>query len=342
MTELGSGNIVDSALGRARRLRIVCPVYMDVDPFLKLRDGALEALANDPELSALDVRFCVLDDMAGRDPEMSRIRDLEDADVIEPPFNLGHQRGLVFALRSISRSLDDDDVIVTLDSDGEDQPKDIPKLVKEVLRTHTNDEEIVLAKRTKRAHAPLPFKVLYPCFKLFFLLATGTAVESGNFASYRARTAKRMLLHPSFALCYSSSMLNLDLPVNFVPCERGARYSGSSRMGYSKLVTHALRMLMPFSEAIARRTFFVFLFTIMMAGILAIAVLFIEVATNSAVPDWTSYALVGTGTISLVALGNLVILFTVYSQSTAISLSDLESDWFPPPSGPTDGSTLKR
>jgi hypothetical protein len=140
-------------------------------------------------------------------------------------------------------------VIVTLDSDGEDRAEDVPRLVKEVLDTDTSAARVVVAKRTKRAYAPLAFRLAYPCFKLFFLLATGTAVESGNLAAYRARTAKRILLHPSFLLCYSSALLTMNLPITFVDCERGARYGGSSRMGYSQLFTHAMRMLMPFSEA---------------------------------------------------------------------------------------------
>ena len=311
------------------QIRIVCPVYMDVGPFLALRQGILEAISAEPALEAGEVGFTVLDDTAGNDPDFDQIRELSDVDVIEPPYNLGHQRGLVYALRCLTPDLDDDVVVVTLDSDGEDRAEDVPRLVMEVVRTDTSPARIVLAQRSKRAHAPLAFRLLYPFFKGFFLLATGTAVESGNFAAYRVRTANRILLHPSFLLCYSSALLNMSVPITLGPCERGARYSGSSRMGYSQLFTHAMRMLMPFSEAIARRTLWVFISTLLLAILAAVLVIMIKLTTTEAVPGWATYAFVGTSILTLVSFGNLVILFTVYSQSTAVSLGDLESDWDP-------------
>lgn len=324
-TEGKAGTAVEDPV----RIRIVCPVFLDVEPFLALRLGILDAISAEPSLSSAKVGFTVLDDTAGNDPEFSRIRELGDVDVIEPPYNLGHQRGLVYALRCLAQDLDDDVVIVTLDSDGEDKAEDVPRLVVEVLETGTSPDRIVLARRTKRAHAPLAFRLLYPFFKGFFLLATGTAVDSGNFAAYRARTANRVLLHPSFLLCYSSALLTMTVPITYVPCERGARLSGSSRMGYSQLFTHAMRMLMPFSEAIARRTLWVFMSTFALAIASAALVVLLKLASSEAVPDWAIYAFVGTSILSLVSFGNLVILFTVYSQSTAISLGNLESDWDP-------------
>jgi hypothetical protein len=121
----------------------------------------------------------------------------------------------------------------------------------------------------------------------------------------------------------------MAVPITYVPCERGARYSGSSRMGYSQLFTHAMRMLMPFSEAIARRTLWVFISTLALAVLAAILVIVIKLTTNEAVPGWATYAFAGTSILTLVSFGNLVILFTVYSQSTAVSLGNLERDWDP-------------
>lgn len=327
MDESGDGGNTTLGSEDPYDLRIVCPTYLDVDPFLKLREGIRNAVESNPSINPGQLRFTVLDDTAGQDPEMSRIRELDDVDVIEPPFNLGHQRGLVYALREITPDLDDRDVIVTLDSDGEDQPEDVPRLVEKILSLPADSRQLVLARRMKRAHAPLAFRLLYPGFKVFFKLITGTSVESGNFACYRAGTARRILLHPSFALCYSSSLLVMDVPINYVPCERGNRLSGSSRMGYSRLFTHAMRMLMPFSEAIARRALWAFFAMLALALSLTVLVLVIRFGTSEAVPGWATYSLASAAIVSLVAFGNLVILFTVYSQSTAVSMQNLEHNW---------------
>lgn len=313
--------------GEPYRLRVVSPVYRDVGPFLRLRDEIREAVAADPVVNPTDLLFTVLDDTAGQDPEIERLHALDDVEVIEPPFNLGHQRGLVYALRSVLPELRDEDVLLTLDSDGEDQPADVPRLIAELLRAPRRSPRIVVAKRTKRAHSPLAFRLFYPAFKACFKLATGSAVESGNFACYRVATARRILLHPSFALCYSSTLLVLKVPVSYVPCERGARFGGSSRMGYSQLFTHAMRMLMPFSEAIARRALWLFLSILLLAVALAVAILVVRYGTSQAIPGWATYSLAAMGILSMVSLGNLCILFTLYSQSMAVSLRDLEVGW---------------
>lgn len=316
-----------TARDRPRRVVLVSPVYLDVPSFSQLRDRAIEAFARDSELSDTTLEFVTLDDTAGRDPEIDRLREFEDVRVISPPYNLGHQRGLVFAVRKVSAELGDSDIVVTLDGDGEDKPEDVPRLVRSVIETEPRESAIVLAKRTGRPHTPFAFRALYLGFKALFRLATGSTVQSGNFAAYYGWTAKRLLIHPAFALCYSSALLTMSTPIVFVPCERGARFEGKSRMGYSRLFNHAMRMMMPFSDRIARRALWLFLLTLIVAVILALVVIGIRLFTDAAVPGWATYALGATGILSLIALGDLVVLFTVFSQSTSITLTDLEEQW---------------
>ena len=85
-------------------------------------------------------------------------------------------------------------------------------------------------------------------------------MRTGNYAVMPGGMAKRALLHPTFDLAYSSAILALDMPVTYVPCERGRRYEGESKMTYGKLAMHGLRMLMPFTDRIAIRALAAFVF----------------------------------------------------------------------------------
>ncbi len=109
------------------RLWIVCPSYTDVVAFTMLRKRILEVL----EAEGLDrpVRFVLVDDTADSDEEVEQLRIFDDVRVVTPPFNLGHQRALVYGLRTIASDLDDTDLVVTMDADGEDRPEDMPRLV---------------------------------------------------------------------------------------------------------------------------------------------------------------------------------------------------------------------
>ena len=303
-------------------LWLVCPVYRDVESFLILRRRALAVLATLSWKPAA-IRFVAIDDSAGFDPDISSLAAESDLTVLTPPFNLGHQRALVFGLRSLRERLRDGDVVVTLDADGEDQPEDLPRLLSPLLDNAGDLTRIALALRTARREA-VAFKLLYALFKLLFLSLTGTVIRTGNFAAYRGWSATRLLLHPHFDLCYSSSLLSLNRPLTLVPCERGVRYAGESRMGYTRLVMHGLRMLMPFLDRIAIRALIVFSASLLSAVLLAIWVVGVRLFTTRAIPGWATYTLLSVVLLSFVAIGNFVILFALFSQSQGVSLSSLD------------------
>jgi hypothetical protein len=303
-------------------LWVVCPVFLDVESFLLLRKRLLEVVGDHDELR-MDVRFVVLDDTAGDDPDIDTLDPLGDVRVIGAPFNLGHQRAIVYALRTIAPEIGDDDLVVTLDSDGEDRPEDLPRLLAPLLADPSDRKRVVLARRTRR-QTSWRFKLMYLFFTILFRLLTGTSVRTGNYAAYRGWQARRMLLHPYFDLCYSATLLSLQLPIELVPCERGPRYAGRSRMGFSKLFMHGLRMLMPFIDRIAMRALLVFSITLALSIITSLVVLGVRVFTDAAIPGWATYTLIGVVILSFVALGSFVTLFAVFSQSRAISLSNID------------------
>jgi hypothetical protein len=135
---------------------------------------------------------------------------------------------------------------------------------------------------------------------------------------------RRVIRHPYFDLCYSSSFVSLDTPITYVSCERGRRYAGESRMGYSRLLMHGLTMLMPFLDRIALRALITFSVALIASASLSIVVICVRALTTAAVPGWATYSLLLLLTLSFVALGNFVVLFAIFSQSRGTALGNLE------------------
>jgi glycosyltransferase involved in cell wall biosynthesis len=308
-----------------RRLWVVAPVYRDVPSFVALRERLLEVLAADPAMPELETWFVVADDTGGLDPEIEALHELADVLVVEPPFNLGHQRAIVFALRKLMPFVAEDDVVLTLDSDGQDRPEHVPRLFA-ALFDDAAGHRVVLALRTKREES-LVFRVFYLLFRATFRALTGTVVRTGNFAAYSGWIARRALSHPSFDVTYSATLTNLGLPIAYVPCDRGRRYTGSSRMNFSRLALHGLGMLMPFTDRIAIRAFLAFCAALVAAMLGSIAVVATKLFSSGAIPGWATYSLLALLVLSFVALGNLVVLFVVFSQSRGISLANLEETY---------------
>ena len=92
------------------------------------------------------------------------------------------------------------------------------------------------------------------------------------------------------------------------------------------LFMHGVRMLMPFTDRIAVRalTAFTVLFGVGVAC--AGVVVGVRLSPNAAIPGWSTITLLGVLILSVVALGNFVVLFAVFSHSRGISLANLE-EW---------------
>jgi hypothetical protein len=310
------------ALSARPRVFVVCPVYYDVDRFTELRRRASR------ELTALGgfsvVQFVMVDDTAGEDPDVRSMTDEDGTVVITPPYNLGHQGAIVFAVRELSNQFEPDDIVITMDSDGEDRPEDLPLLLAPLLEG--DDRHLVaIARRTTRKER-LAFKIFYAIFRRVFRLATGVVVQSGNFAATRGALITRTIDHPSFDQCYSASLISLPFRRRYVPLGRGTRYGGRSHMSYMRLITHGIHMFMPFLEAIAVRSLIGSSVGLALAVLALAALTAIHNLTTTAIAPWIFYVtlivLHGTLTGLLVCL----ILFAVAAQLKAQSLRILRTD----------------
>ena len=283
------------------RCWVVSPMLNDTESFLRVRDETLAAHCE----SSTQMLFVVVDDSAGTDPDVSRLHDLADVEVIVAPFNLGHQRAIVYALRLLADRVEDDDMVVTMDSDGEDQPSDVPRLLDAIAEDHA---ALALAQRTQRSES-LPFRVMYAVYRLAFRLLTGTTVRSGNFAVQRGDSLKATIGHPTFDLCYSSSLLALRRPTVMVPCARGSRFAGTSRMNAQSLMAHGVRMLLPFAERIAVRA----MVLATLAGA-ALAPLLLALAIGLDSGDAMRVLVVVTALVAIVFISALIAFLSLFAR----------------------------
>ncbi len=297
------------------RCWVVSPMLRDTESFLRLRQETISHCAD--ARRDLDLRFVVIDDSAGTDTDIDVLDGFDDVDVLTPPFNLGHQRAIVYGLRHIVADVADDDLVVTMDSDGEDQPSDVPRLL---AALDADNVSLALAERTKRSE-PLRFRVMYVVFRLMFRILTGTTIRSGNFAAQRGDSLAVTIQNPSFDLCYSSSLLALRRPTATVPCARGRRFAGSSRMNTYSLIAHGVRMLLPFSERIAVRMMVVASFSaaVLIAFLIALA----SGAFGDSLGPATLSALVALLSIFAASFAAFIVLFSGFAQASAIAIQGI-------------------
>ena len=300
-----------------RSVHFFSPVYFDTPSFLQLR---LNILAQLP--AGFTARFHLLDDTAGEDPAL-RLISLPDVTVLSMPFNLGHQRAVVYGLRRFLTENRCECLVVTMDADGEDRPEDLPALFTKYLE-HEEVWPIVLAKRTRREES-LVFKSFYFLYKRAFRALTGTVIQTGNFAVLHSGAIAKIIYHPYFDLSYASTLFSIGTNLQFVPCPRGKRYEGRSKMNFSRLAIHGVRMLMPFMDQIAIRGVVAFsaLFGFSVLACLTVAVL--RIGGYYAVPGWLWVSALLSFVMSFLGICNFAILITIFANVQGVAMARLES-----------------
>ena len=300
-----------------RKVHFFSPVYRDLPSFLQLREKILSLLPK--EFSA---NFHLLDDSAGEDLSLRELA-LTDVTVFPMPFNLGHQRALVYGLRCFLSKLNDPVIVVTMDADGEDRPEDLTALLQCFMKNEAT-RPLVLARRTKRKES-LFFKIFYSLYKKVFRALTGTVIQTGNYAVLHSEAISRIIFHPYFDLAYASTLLSIGTNLHFVPCPRGSRYEGRSKMNFSRLAIHGVRMLMPFMDKIAIRgvVFFSLLFALSAFGMIGVAAA--RMLDLFSVPNWILLASILALALSFLAVCNFAILITIFTNVQGVAMSRLEN-----------------
>jgi len=277
---------------------ILLPIYEDVDAAKILFEDIKKHVQE-------DIFIVAIDDGSVRQPVYPKI--ISDAGligiVIKLKRNLGHQRAIAVGLSYVANEMPDANCII-MDSDGEDKPESIPRMIDELQQ---NDVDVIVATRKSRIET-LKFKTFYVLYKFIFALLTGRQISFGNFMALKPHAVKRLSVMQELWIHVASCILVSRLRVTSIPFHRGARYKGQSKMNFGGLLLHGFRALMVFAEDVLVR---VGVLCFLVAS-LTLAAIFITIAlklTGFATPGWFS-----------VALG---VLFIVLLQTGALTLMTL-------------------
>jgi glycosyltransferase involved in cell wall biosynthesis len=283
-------------------LVILMPVFNDWDAATAL----IEQI--DSVLGYHDIRPVILlvDDGSETPVPVQLVRKalhkVQAIDVLRLRRNLGHQRAIAAGLTYVFQKIPCDAVLV-MDSDGEDRPEDIPRLIEE-FRSAGGDK-VIFAKRTKRMETPL-FKICYRFYQIFHRILTGMGVHVGNFSIIPFHCLSALVVSPELWNHYAAAIFKLRLPVGMIDTSRGKRLFGKSRMNFVALVIHGLSAISVFGEVVATRLLISACgMSILLIGAL-VAVIAVRLFTDHAVSGWATY----TGGILMILL---VLIATITS-----------------------------
>lgn len=278
---------------------VVTPVYEDREASTKLLKELAKHFDNDLYIVAVD------DGSVKKPLDISAIESagLEGA-IIKLKRNVGHQRAIAIGLGHVSEIMNDDQVVITMDSDGEDTPQSIKKLIQPLSQ---NDIDVVVAQRKSRVET-LKFKIFYVFYKFIFSLLSGRKISFGNFMAFKKKAVKRLVNMQDLGIHVAGTVLSSKLRISICPLDRGARYAGQSKMNFVGLVLHGFKGLMVFAEDVLVRVGIASAVVASLSVLSGLCAVMLKLA-GIATPGWFSVAIgilflvfLQTGTMTLMML----------------------------------------
>ena len=241
------GGDVDDSRRCSADVIILLPVYDDWRA-LALLLVDVDAVLRKENVTAAGV---VVDDGSTEAPPaaLPPLTHVASVEVVRLRRNLGHQRAIAVGLAHVSAS-PVPEAIVVMDSDGEDRPADIPRLIARLREG--GGRRSVFAERTKRFE-PYWFRWLYALYRHLHLLLTGIPVRVGNFSAIPGAALPSVVSLSELWSHYAAAVFKARLPRDSVPTVRGTRLSGEGKMDFFGLVNHGLTALAVFAEAVGIR-----------------------------------------------------------------------------------------
>jgi polyisoprenyl-phosphate glycosyltransferase len=304
--------VADSTAGPPVRLNLalVTPIFNDFASFIQLcREIDLLAGGWNVNLSVIAV-----DDGSLQSAEPVRFHpplvNISQVRLVKLRSNLGHQRAIAIGLVEAAEQCQFDAILIS-DSDGEDRPVDMGRLI---AQHRERPDAIVVARRSKRSEG-LRFRAFYLIYKAVFHAFTGKKIDFGNFVLLPGAALARLVNMPETWNHLAACILRSRIPIASIGCHRGTRYAGTSSMSLVTLLIHGLSAVSVFNDFVFARMLVASAGITVLAIVMATAAVIIRLGSNLAVPGWA------TGVVGF----SMIMLFQAILFSMVASLTMLRN-----------------
>ena len=226
-----------------KRHIILIPVYNDQKSLNKLLikiDSHLDPVTN------LRTEILILDDKSTYriNIDNKKFKNLEKISILTVKKNLGSQKIIAVGLNYLKK-IKENFFITVMDSDGEDNPVEIEKMLELALK---NVDHVITSNRKGRNDSLL-IRFLYKLHLLITFFFSFKWISFGNFTTFNSKNIERILSDTSSWLAHSSSVIK-NCKIKRVYARRDKRYFDKSKLSLLKLAEHSIRVNAVFAKRV--------------------------------------------------------------------------------------------
>jgi hypothetical protein len=265
------------------KVKIVYPVYNDWEALNLLMTKTADIF----EKKEVELSYLAVDDCSSIPFVASDFCDF-DLKVLHLISNQGHQRAIAIGLSYLADH-NNADLVVVMDSDGEDQPEHILDLIE---KSKSSPDKIIFAQRKKRTES-FAFKLFYLVYKFIFKFLTGHVITFGNYSLIPASKIKKLANVSEIWNNYPGGVIRSKLPFDSVPLNRGVRLAGKSKMNFTSLILHGMSAISVFLDFTAVRIL-IFASAMVSCSVIGAGVaIYFKFVLHQATPGWASNLVMG-------------------------------------------------
>jgi hypothetical protein len=180
------------------------------------------------------------------------LKNIKNIKILNLNKNVGSQKAIYIGLKYVEK-LKLKSLIAILDSDGEDDPFKLKKLINLAIKKRSF---IIVGNRSKRKENVI-LKILNYLRLLITLLLTGRYINFGNYSAFSSENLKNIFSNNNLWLAYSSGILKNCKNIQRVNIDKRERYYGKSKVDFKFLLNHSIKILCVFRKEIFIRSFFI-------------------------------------------------------------------------------------
>jgi glycosyltransferase involved in cell wall biosynthesis len=301
-----------------KQFAIVFPCFNEekiIPLFLEQLNGILVSYADVHQFDLIMVDDASLDETILAAENYKKNNPGLSLTILSLGYNMGHQEAIRQGLQCVAASGKTYAGIIVMDSDGEDNPEALHKLIAE------DNFDVVFVERGKRSESWI-FKLGYYFYKNIFRLITGRKINFGNYSMISHRVLQSTTRQKYFH--YSGFLSKSRFSIKKIKYDRLKRIDGKSKMSYKSLVFHGLYSLVEYAEEILFSLIKIFAVILLALFAIGIHIVYSKYIVEIAPYGWSSTIAVNLLISALIIISSIIICLLQISIKRSISQRDLE------------------
>ncbi len=244
-----------------KKIYIVLPTYND----WKSLEKVLEILNFRLKNLKKDIYILIINDCSSEKFKKTKnFKSFKKIIVLNLKKNLGSQKAIYIGLKYLQKKIKDyhNVIISILDSDGEDDPNVLKKLIK---ITEKKKDFFIFASRKDRTENKF-LKILNKVRLYLTLILTGKFINFGNFSSFPSFLLKKVTFNDDIFLAFSSGVAKNYAKLFLYKVRKNKRFYDTSKVNFKFLIIHSIKIVSVFYKVVFLRTFLIMFFLLLISN----------------------------------------------------------------------------